>query len=855
MKAIYTLVIFICAYAAAAQSSVCSVKSGAWSDASTWNCNSVPSQVNNVTISAGHTVNIDASFDCNNIIIATGGALKSDSATLLNVRGNWSNSGSFTAGYGKIAFNGTSAQSVAGNSVTTFYEVEINNASGVTLNQNEKVKYLLTLTQGTLSTNNFKLTLLSDNNMTGSIGPIATGADINGKISVQRYISSNVTGWRFLGSPVRTTIMDWSNDFVTSGFPGSGYPNYYFCSIYGYDETVGGSSVNGYTMPTSVNDSLAAGVGYWCWVGPTPKTIEVTGVPYRFNQTFNVSFTPDAGKNEDGWNMVSNPYPSAIDWDAAGWTKSGIQNAIYIWDPTLDQYSAYINGIGVNGGTNIIPSSQAFWVEATQSNPVLSCDESVKTTLNQTYLKSAPKTAVKLIVTGNQYKDETVICFADGASKNIVPNEDALKLFSDNTLVPSISSVAESLDLVINSVPMSNSEVLVPVKVKVGATGIYTLNCPEGISAPLNSCIFLEDRVTGAFINLKSAASYTFHISDTTKAARFLLHMSKPLIKKAVNATCSYKNNGQAIATLPGMGEMSFEWKDMLGNTLTFRKRTSGTDTLKNLAPGYYYVTATGKNKMCPALTEEIEVNRAPELTLIPVITNNACKNEKNGVINASHAFGGTAPYYYKWSNNTYKPVLKDLTSGVYTLVLIDSQGCTDTTYHVIKTMSPVHADFKITTDTATILEGQPVVFSSQSTGQTSLTWDFGTEVSSLSNPTVSFAVPGTHTIELIANDNQCSSVSQKVIQVKKKPSVTPKDLIDEVMIYHSGENNASVKFNFEEPSESIVSVYSIEGKILNTQTVTAWKNTEVVPLGESHGVYIVSVSSHGNYFQNKIIK
>jgi PKD repeat protein len=303
------------------------------------------------------------------------------------------------------------------------------------------------------------------------------------------------------------------------------------------------------------------------------------------------------------------------------------------------------------------------------------------------------------------------------------------------------------------------------------------------------------------------------------------------------------------------MGEMSFEWKDMLGNTLTFRKRTSGTDTLKNLAPGYYYVTATGKNKMCPALTEEIEVNRAPELTLIPVITNNACKNEKNGVINASHAFGGTAPYYYKWSNNTYKPVLKDLTSGVYTLVLIDSQGCTDTTYHVIKTMSPVHADFKITTDTATILEGQPVVFSSQSTGQTSLTWDFGTEVSSLSNPTVSFSVPGTHTIELVASDNQCSSVSQKVIQVKKKPSVTPKDLIDEVMIYHSGENNASVKFNFEEPSESIVSVYSIEGKILNTQTVTAWKNTEVVPLGESHGVYIVSVSSHGNYFQNKIIK
>jgi PKD repeat protein len=158
-------------------------------------------------------------------------------------------------------------------------------------------------------------------------------------------------------------------------------------------------------------------------------------------------------------------------------------------------------------------------------------------------------------------------------------------------------------------------------------------------------------------------------------------------------------------------------------------------------------------------------------------------------------------------------------------------------------------------TDTTTILEGQPVVFSSQSTGQTSLKWDFGTSVSSLSNPTVSFATPGTHTIELIANDNQCTSVSEKVIQVKKKPSLAPKDLSDEVMIYHSGENKASVKFNFDEPSESVVSVYSIEGKILSTQTLTAWKNTEVVSLGESHGIYVVSVTSHGNHFQNKIIK
>jgi hypothetical protein len=67
------------------------------------------------------------------------------------------------------------------------------------------------------------------------------------------------------------------------------------------------------------------------------------------------------GVANDGWNLIANPYPSAIDWDAAsGWNKVNVNNAVYIYQADLDQYSTYIAGVGVNGGSRFIASSQGF---------------------------------------------------------------------------------------------------------------------------------------------------------------------------------------------------------------------------------------------------------------------------------------------------------------------------------------------------------------------------------------------------------------------------------------------------------------------------------------------------------------
>jgi len=77
------------------------------------------------------------------------GSYSAGSATT-TLSGDFSNSGTFTAGTSTWMFSGSSAQSVTG--VTSFNKLTVNNANGVSLNNNVSVGTLLTLANGHIST-------------------------------------------------------------------------------------------------------------------------------------------------------------------------------------------------------------------------------------------------------------------------------------------------------------------------------------------------------------------------------------------------------------------------------------------------------------------------------------------------------------------------------------------------------------------------------------------------------------------------------------------------------------------------------------------------------------------------------
>ena len=104
----------------------------------------------------------------------------------------------------------------------------------------------------------------------------------------------------------------------------------------------------------------------------------MTGQPTIGNFNFNPSYTNSGDPLNDGFNLIANPYPSTIDWLSSAWTKTNVNNAIYMYQADNTQYASFVGGIGVNGATRHIASSQGFYIQTNGAAHVLNISENAK---------------------------------------------------------------------------------------------------------------------------------------------------------------------------------------------------------------------------------------------------------------------------------------------------------------------------------------------------------------------------------------------------------------------------------------------------------------------------------------------
>jgi hypothetical protein len=324
-----------------------------------------------------------------------------------------------------------------------------------------------------------------------------------GNANVQRYLTEGK--WHLVSSPV-------SN--AQSGLFLADYLQYHT------------ESTNGWTDIVADNYSLNIMQGYDLWSVEAGPTTEVF-VGATNTGTLNKSFT----QSGLGWNLVGNPYPSSIDWDAVS-IPAQLSAAIWIYDPGIGangDYLYYINGGGIaNTTSQYIPSGQGFFVRATSGSGTLTFENNDRVHSSQAFLKDTEENnSLVLRAFGNNTSSQTAIRFLKEATQELDRLYDVYKIITDSPEVPVLYTLAENEKMAINTLPAIEGNEVVPVWFIAGVDGTYSIDAIGVETFDADVPIFIEDLESGVFYDLKKNNEFTFDYKSGSEKS-FLIHFSDP---------------------------------------------------------------------------------------------------------------------------------------------------------------------------------------------------------------------------------------------------------------------------------------------------------------------------------------
>lgn len=741
-----------------------------------------------MVVQSGDVVTNTADVDLNNLTVDAGGTLVLNAITKFNVHGNADFNGSFTANDNStFAMLGTTGVTLNAASTLSFYNITANVPGGLVTGATLKVRGTLMLEDGNFDASTGNLTLASNITGTGSLGPVAGGANYLGNMTVERYIPAGHTNWRMLGSAVAgKTVSAWQDDFFTAGYPGSAYPNFFspvgsgifWPSIRYYNETNPYPSVDtGMVGVTSNLMPLATGQGFMVWSGDNLTTtsafvVDVTGVPNIGTKTLPMTFTSSGSLSEDGWNMVSNPFPSPIAFDSIS-LGADVNAQYWVFDPATGTQQTYSGGIGQGNVNGIIQSSQGFWLKAEGAAVSTSVSENDKVEAHTGGVfggnQQAVRPIVRLVVSSaiNTYSDEATLIFDQGT-----PGHDAVDAFKNpfRTIgAPQVSIMdGEGERLAMDFYGAYTTAIEIPLLVSVDVSGTYTISA--GITGVQNlSCLSLEDLATGTITPLTDGTTYSFAISvdDDETTPRFLLHGTAPLPFHAENATCANTPNGTATVVVAN-GPVDLTWTDAFGNVLLTQAGVADGVAVNNtLAEGNYTVRVSPIGA-CGEMATDFSISAPVPIDAFENASQaTSCPNSADGSMSIE-AVGGTGQLSYLWNDGTTDANFSGA-AGEQSVSITDETGCSLSTSFLVPAGEGAVAGF--TVGSAMALE--PVIFTNTSTQSNAWTWDFGDGTTSTDmDPTHTYASAGDHTVTLTATDGNCTDVSTQVITVEMATAI-----------------------------------------------------------------------------------
>lgn len=505
----------------------------------------------------------------------------------INLYGNWTNnlgSAAFSEGNGTVTFTGSVPQII--NNVTpdgteSFYNVVLNNNFTTSVSND-------IIATGDLTINPTKTLVISSNdyvqvtnNITnngvfnvlnnGSLIQINDAGVNTGSINYERIPSVKLQDYVYWSSPV-------SSFDVNSISPLT--PAYYHWSWNPTMANLNGGQ--GYWENASTN--MLAGKGY---IVRAPNgfsnsvnqnwNVQFTGVP--FNGVYNTTIARgsdlgagSAGPNgvmrlatDDNWNLLGNPYPSAISINAFLTANTNIDGFVRLWthgtlpstatvDPFYDNFvSNYtaadyiaVNGAGATSGPgtlSVVGGGQGFFVlmnpgaagsdtvtfNNAMRNKTYSNSQFYRTTSNQAQLPSGPNYErngiwLDLVNNDTQATTRTLVAYVSEATYGKDRMYDALTDYKQGQNIYSLIG-NDVFAIQGRPVPFDEND-KVPMGVKIPTSGKYkiAIGAVDGLFLPSNGNqkIYLEDTFTNVIHDL-TMTPYEFDAQAGVDNARFVL--------------------------------------------------------------------------------------------------------------------------------------------------------------------------------------------------------------------------------------------------------------------------------------------------------------------------------------------
>jgi hypothetical protein len=270
-----------------------------------------------------------------------------------------------------------------------------------------------------------------------------------------------------------------------------------------------------------------AGKGYLAAYNSENPAKVITGTPNTGDVTFTLK---NSGSKrwtyKSGWNLLGNPYPSAIDWNTVDHTATSLfqDNFAYVYDPNKSGGEDYITIDGSSSDAFIAPFQGFMVLTKTASNDqTFTFTNAMRDHGGGFYKNQKAGDGLVLKLGQENWYDETTIRMRD-ESEPTRDRQDALKLFSFNPNKPQLFTITgDDFWLAVNSMPKLDEMNPVPLGLRLPEEGVYEISITNIPSQLSGIPLYIEDLQSGQWHRVDNKPmSFTAYSGDITD--RFVLH-------------------------------------------------------------------------------------------------------------------------------------------------------------------------------------------------------------------------------------------------------------------------------------------------------------------------------------------